>query len=108
MFGVRTSTLAEWVSKGRLAAQVTPGGHRRFRRGEVIRLLNECGRPPEADQRTMDAVRMYEQGWNIAQVADRFGVSYGVMRRLLMKHTTIRTRGGKWPPNTPQIGRTDQ
>ena len=29
-----------------------------------------------------DAVRLYEQGWSIRQVADRFSLSYGVMRRI--------------------------
>lgn len=39
-----------------------------------------------------DAARMYEQGWSIRQVADRFAVSYGKMRRILSKRTTLRNR----------------
>jgi transposase len=45
-----------------------------------------------------DAVRLYDQGWSIRQVAEKFDCSYGAMRRILMKHTTLRNRGGRIPP----------
>lgn len=41
-----------------------------------------------------DAVRLYEQGWTIRQVAARFEYGYGTMRRVLKNHTTLRARGG--------------
>lgn len=41
-----------------------------------------------------DAVRLYEEGWTIRQVAARFSLSYGVMRRILGARTTLRHRGG--------------
>jgi transposase len=40
------------------------------------------------------AVRLYERGWTIRQVADRFEVTYGVMRRILQRHGRLRNRGG--------------
>lgn len=94
MFGVRTPTIARWAREGRLVPLLTPGGHRRYTRQEVRRALAV---PEQAaqDQLAADAVRLYDQGWNIRQVADRFGVTYGVMRRLLTKHTALRNRGGR-------------
>ena len=41
-----------------------------------------------------DAVRLYAQGWSTRQVAERFECSYGVMRTILLKRTTLRGRGG--------------
>ena len=41
-----------------------------------------------------DAVRLYEQGWSVRQVAAEFDTGYGVMRRVLGRHTTLRNRGG--------------
>jgi len=49
---------------------------------------------PERSQREADAVRLYDQGWSIRQVADQFGTSYGAMRRILARHVTLRSRGG--------------
>jgi transposase len=40
-------------------------------------------------------VRLYQQGWSIRQVAAKFDLSYGAMRRILQRHTTLRNRGGK-------------
>jgi transposase len=42
-----------------------------------------------------DAARLYDQGWSIRQVADRFDCGYGVMRRILRKQVELRTRGGR-------------
>lgn len=97
LFGVRTPTIARWAREGRLTPMFTPGGHRRYRRGAIRELLT--GETPE-HAFAEDAVRLYEQGWNIRQVADRFGVTYGVMRRLLSARTTLRTRAGR-PPGSP-------
>jgi excisionase family DNA binding protein len=90
LLGVRTTTLARWARDGLIKPAVhTPGGHRRYRRGEVIalRAANTTGRQWEED-----AARLYDQGWSIRRVAAEFGVSYGQMRRILIGHTTLRDR----------------
>jgi excisionase family DNA binding protein len=46
MFEVNPKTVARWAAAGRLGSIRTPGGHRRFRRSEVIALLAERGRRP--------------------------------------------------------------
>lgn len=95
MLGVRTPTLVRWVREGRLTAWFTPGGHRRYPLSEIRRILaGDDPRPGEEGQMAQDAVRLYEQGWNIRQVADKFSVTYGVMRRTLKSHTTLRHCGG--------------
>jgi transposase len=54
-----------------------------------------------APKDTEDAVRLYEQGWSIRQVADKFDTSYGATRRVLSRHTTLRIRGGRHPRPGP-------
>lgn len=98
MFGVLTPTLARWVREGRLTAWFTPGGHRRYRLSELRRILAGAEPSDEEQQQAMDAARLYEQGWSIRQVADKFGLDYGVTRRMLMGHTTLRDRGGSTAP----------
>jgi excisionase family DNA binding protein len=95
LFGVRTTTIARWAREGRLSPLRTPGGHRRYSRGDVRKLLEA----ENADERAFaeDAARLYDQGWSIRQVADRFGCGYGVMRRILRKQVTLRTRDGQYP-----------
>jgi excisionase family DNA binding protein len=39
IFGVRTTTIARWAREGRLTPLRTPGGHRRYRRAAILRLL---------------------------------------------------------------------
>ncbi len=39
MFGVNRSTPVQWAKTGRISAVRTPGGHRRYRRHEIIELL---------------------------------------------------------------------
>jgi excisionase family DNA binding protein len=39
--GVAQSTIRKWSDSGRLAAFYTPGGHRRFRRGDLDRFLGD-------------------------------------------------------------------
>ncbi len=94
MFGVRPATLARWARAGQIAVQPTPGGHRRYLRSAVRALLSEKQRSPAAVQREMDAIRLYEQGWSIRRVAREFDTGYGVMRRVILKHTTLRSRAG--------------
>lgn len=96
LFGVRTTTIARWAREGRLACLSTPGAHRRYRFGDVLALLN--GGEPVTDgpdaHTVEDAMRLYDQGLSIRQVAEKFGTSYGAMRRLLLRNgTRIRPQG---------------
>jgi hypothetical protein len=59
-----------------------------------------AGESTEDQLMAEDAARLYEQGWNIRQVAARFDCSYGVMRRILKNRIALRTRGGR-PPRPP-------
>jgi transposase len=93
MFGVRPTTIARWAREGKISPLLTPGGHRRYDSAEIRKMLAPS-EPTVKDSMTADAVRLYEQGWSIRQVADRFGATYGAMRRLLKTHTTLRHRGG--------------
>jgi excisionase family DNA binding protein len=94
LLGVRTTTLARWARDGLLKPAVrTPGGHRRYRRGEVVALRDANTVDRQGFEE--DAARLYDQGWPIRRVAQEFGVSYGLMRRILRKQTALRDRGGK-------------
>lgn len=46
--GLGESTLKRWVDQGKIRAEKTPGGHRRIRLAEVLRLLR-AGEAPAAD-----------------------------------------------------------
>lgn len=96
IFGVRAATIARWAREGRITPRLTPGGHRRYPRATIRALLDTDPepRPDDPEPFAEDAVRLYDQGWNIRQVAARFDVSYGVMRRVLSRHTRLRNRGG--------------
>jgi excisionase family DNA binding protein len=55
MLGVRPATVALWARIGALRPAVsTPGGHRRYRRGDV-RAFVEAGAAVAADQARMEA-----------------------------------------------------
>jgi len=41
LFGVEVKTVTRWVSEGRLTCIRTLGGHRRYRKYEVMSLLRE-------------------------------------------------------------------
>jgi hypothetical protein len=94
MLGVRTTTVGLWARTGALKPLVrTPGGHRRYRRADVLvfRAARRAAEPsPERIRMEKDAVRLYEQGWSIRQVAARFDCGYGMMRRILLRRTPIR------------------
>src|SRR5690349_8665737 len=91
LLGVRTTTLAHWARDWLIKPAVhTPGGHRRYRRGEVLAL--RTANTTERRQFEEDAARLYEQGWSIRRVAEEFGVGYGQMRRILLKRTALRGR----------------
>lgn len=93
MCEVRTTTVARWSRDGRLTAQRTPGGHRRYRLSDVRALLGaDAAADRQPNGSIADAIRLYDQGWGIRRVAAEFGVSYGVMRRTLGRHVTLRRR----------------
>jgi excisionase family DNA binding protein len=96
MLGVRASTVALWARLGSLKPAVrTPGGHRRYFRGDVLAFRDDRGSrdsDPAYEQMMRDAVRLYRQGWSIRRVAEEFGFGYGNMRRALSARTTLRDR----------------
>jgi excisionase family DNA binding protein len=92
LLGVRTTTIARWAREGKLTPLRTPGGHRRYNRADIRQLLADETTPSDAQQVAEDAARLYDQGWSIRQVASKFDYSYGAMRRILRKHTTLRNR----------------
>src|SRR4051812_10326654 len=93
IFGVRTTTIARWAREGRLSPFRTPGGHRRYSRDAVARLLARDATPEAERQWAEAAARLYDQGWSIRQVAEKFDCSYGAMRRILRKRVTLRNVG---------------
>ena len=97
LLGVRTATVARWARDGLLKAVIeTPGGHRRYRRGEVLALREANSRGPSAGGRKLaeDAVRLYGQGWSLRRVAEEFGWGYSRMRRLL--GAAWRAKNSRW------------
>jgi excisionase family DNA binding protein len=93
IFGVRTSTIAQWAREGKLTPLRTPGGHRRYTRSDVEEAL--AARADAAVRLVAEeAARLYEQGWSIRQVAGRFGCGYGFMRGILREHVTLRNQDG--------------
>lgn len=107
LFGVRTSTIAQWAREGKLTLLRTPGGHRRYSRQEISRLLTRDAAPDQAaHQLAEDTVRLYDQGWSIRQIAARFDYSYGAMRRILRRHTTLRSRRGAYGAARQTLSKT--
>jgi excisionase family DNA binding protein len=51
--GVAQSTIRKWSDSGRLPAFYTPGGHRRFRRGDLDRFLGSSTSGPAASSRVL-------------------------------------------------------
>lgn len=52
LFRVNAKTVTRWAKQGRISAVRTLGGHRRFRRDEIVRLLErneEVSTPPSSD-----------------------------------------------------------
>src|SRR5881392_1185672 len=47
--GVAQSTIRKWSDQGRVPAFYTPGGHRRYKRGDLDNFLNRSG-PGGSDQ----------------------------------------------------------
>jgi excisionase family DNA binding protein len=96
IFGVRTSTIARWAREGRLTPLRTPGGHRRYSHAAVRDVLATAAPDTAQEQTAQDAARLYDQGWSIRQVAERFECGYGVMRRILGEQVKLRNRGGTY------------
>jgi excisionase family DNA binding protein len=89
MLGVRAATVGFWARTGVLKPFLrTPGGHRRFRRADVL-AFGETAPDPGQQKMEEDAVRLYEQGWSIRRVAEEFGCGYGRMRGILLKHAVL-------------------
>src|SRR3989440_9196697 len=47
--GVAQSTIRKWTDSGRVPAFKTPGGHRRYRRGDLDSFLAHSGQPTEPE-----------------------------------------------------------
>jgi excisionase family DNA binding protein len=45
MFRVNPKTVTRWARSGKISAIRTLGGHRRFRKSEIMRILDEGGEP---------------------------------------------------------------
>jgi len=45
MFRVNPKTVTRWARSGKISAIRTLGGHRRFRKSEITRILDEGGEP---------------------------------------------------------------
>ncbi|GLY88611.1 helix-turn-helix domain-containing protein [Actinoallomurus iriomotensis] len=96
ILGVSAATVGRWARTGMLEPAVrTPGGHRRYRRVDVLE-ARDCNQStePDTDQEQMkqEVVRLYEQGWPIRRVAEKFGFSYTKTRRILVARTSLRRR----------------
>jgi excisionase family DNA binding protein len=95
--GVTVTTLSQWARNELLPAAYTPGGHRRYRLADIQTFQTEREQDVPEEEWEADAVRLYEQGRSIREVARHFDCGYGMMRRTLMRRTTLRTRGGVPP-----------
>lgn len=74
----------------------TPGGHRRYSRADVRALIaaeaESSARTAEEKRMDEDAARLYEKGWSVRQVAERFDCGYTAMHRILCKQIILRSR----------------
>ena len=94
MLGIQTPTLARWEREGVLTTSWTPGGHRRYRRRDVRRLLADLRELAAVREDASEAAaRLYDEGWSISQVAAKFDLTYRTARRRILKHTTLRSNG---------------
>ncbi len=57
MVHVDSKTVSRWCRTGKLAAVITPGGHRRIPIAEILRLLSEMGMSEQAAIEAVRAVR---------------------------------------------------
>jgi len=69
------TTVARWARTEVLkSSTATPGGQRRYRRADILTLLDNRGMNSEQQQLEKDTAR--------------FGYNYGTMRRLLPRNTS--------------------
>lgn len=73
ILGVHPATVRNWADRGDLPARRTPGGHRRFRRGDLERWVEARQSPPSAE------IRMLVQS---ALGKTRMRLGEGEMRRM--------------------------
>ena len=69
-----------------------------FDRQPVLGVVLEADDRAETDedrQVAEDAVRLYDQGWSIRQVAEKFGLEYTTMRRILKRNGVRFRRQGR-------------
>ncbi|MCS4255905.1 excisionase family DNA binding protein [Rhodococcus erythropolis] len=45
LFHVNTKTVARWAQAGKIGSTTTVGGHRRYRRTEILALLRDLSEP---------------------------------------------------------------
>jgi len=87
-----------------LSALSTPGGHRRYKAGEIQAVIDRTPGDQaegEADTSTYqeDVVHLYDQGRSIRQIAGKIGRDYGFTRRLLLNQCVkLRAPCGRHPP----------
>lgn len=48
ILGASADAVRDWADAGTLPCWTTPGGHRRFRRSDVLALLPDAGKPQDA------------------------------------------------------------
>jgi diguanylate cyclase (GGDEF)-like protein/excisionase family DNA binding protein len=76
LLGVHPNTLRAWTDAGRLTAyRINARGDRRYRRGDVERLLAEGGDPPEQQPSNVAAQRREAEGSLFARLAQGSGPS---------------------------------
>ena len=58
MFGVTTTTVVNWVKRGHVHAQRTPGGHRRIARRELLAFARRQGRKVPSELVVEEGIRV--------------------------------------------------
>lgn len=59
MFDVSPSTVTRWAEEGRLACVRTLGGHRRYRKENILRLLDTLSKEVSVETIVLEIPRMY-------------------------------------------------
>ena len=74
--GVAQSTIRKWSDQGRVPAFYTPGGHRRFRRGDLESFLARSGpgRQQAGPAVLLDVMMPHVDGWEmLRRIQERHG-----------------------------------
>jgi excisionase family DNA binding protein len=119
LLGIHPITLRSWVDAGSVRAFRTPGGHRRFRRGELLEFMEQQRTAPEqralvatADQ-TLERIRtemgsspMRESSWYI-QLSDEERARQREMGQrllgLLLQYVSRQENGGDFLQEARQL-----